>query len=661
MDNKLTELVGSPPAATNVNAIWRTLPVDAPAGVASAYAAWTNLASPSLTNALATAIDQYIEQLKRAAYPNLHYVILVGAHEVIPMQVRPADNYFENNWVIPAGYLSTLYHSGPNGSYLTDSLYSDLSYVDNGLAADNVLLPELAVGRLLETPLQIVGLINTYIELGGLLSRSHLVSIGSYDFMDGAQAAADSMGPAADTSLIQSSFASALLPAKLNAQHSVVYIGGHGDFNWMTTMLGSQGFMAGATPSQGDTEELVNLANAVIVAAGCHNGVNFTNQLYHAYDGTTAYGDFPERLANKQVGVYLASTGYTWISLSGSAKYSPSLSGTSERLASLFVNRLLNYGSKTAGNAFVAAVNQYIAEKPSLKPEDRRVVAITTFYGIPNYHWQMVFRPTLLKTAYSLKSTLIAPPLAAPQALQTTRLVTATVNAWNIVNGVVQIAGAAYYGDENFPILPSLSTSWLVPGVATDISVTLNLQASTAVSIVNDVPTATLGTVIDPVSGTIFQQPQTITLTSLYPDPVAFSYMTSSPDGANTQLALSLVPVQYAPSTHRTVIWTRLVFNVTYTGDANVAATDSDGDQLPDYWENSHGLDAYSAAGDNGAGGDPDQDGLPNQQEFQHGTDPLNADSDQDGSTDGLEILVHTDPLDPGSTPLQVSLPVVRN
>jgi hypothetical protein len=655
--NKLTELVGLSASTTNMNAEWRDLPGEAPAEVGAAYSAWSNLSSPTQTNNLVAAIDGYIEQLKQAAYPNLRYVILVGSHEVIPMKVRPADNYVENDWNIPAGYLYDLYHSGANGSYLTDSVYGDLSYYNNGLGADNELLPELAVGRLVETPPQIVGLINAYIESGGLLSRSNLVSIGSYDFMDGAQAAADAMGASADTSLIQPSFSSSSVPPKLNAKHSVVYIGGHGNYNWMTTTLGSQGFVAGSDSNQGDTEELIDLPNAVIVAAGCHNGVNFTNQLYHNYNGTTTYGDFPERLANKKAGIFLGSTGYTWITLSGTNKYGTDLSGTSERLDSLFVNRLLNYGSKTAGNAFIAAINAYIAEKPSLKAEDRRVVAITTLFGIPNYHWQLVFRPNLVKTSYSIKSIFLP---QQPQAANTALQVTATVKNWSISNGVVQIDGAAYYGNENFPILPTISTGWLVPGLATNVSVSLDAQDSTAVSITNDVPNATMGTTIDPERGSTYQQPQTIFLTGLYPDPVAYSYTTSSLDGMNTWLGMSIVPVQYDPSTHRTIIWTKLVFNVAYTGDASQAAIDGDGDGLPDYWENGYGMDPSSGVGDNGAGGDPDQDGLTNQQEFQRGTDPLNADTDQDGAVDGLEVRVHADPLDPGSTPVQVALPAIR-
>jgi hypothetical protein len=58
-------------------------------------------------------------------------------------------------------------------------------------------------------------------------------------------------------------------------------------------------------------------------------------------------------------------------------------------------------------------------------------------------------------------------------------------------------------------------------------------------------------------------------------------------------------------------------FTVTQTGDG-----ESDGDQLPNEWENFFGLDPLSAAGENGASGDPDGDGLTNAQELAAGSHP---------------------------------------
>lgn len=74
------------------------------------------------------------------------------------------------------------------------------------------------------------------------------------------------------------------------------------------------------------------------------------------------------------------------------------------------------------------------------------------------------------------------------------------------------------------------------------------------------------------------------------------------------------------------------------------SATDSDGDGMPDWWENANGLNPLV----NDAGGDPDSDGLTNLQEYNNGvssTDPQDSDTDNDGMPDGWEVLNGLNPL----------------
>ena len=72
---------------------------------------------------------------------------------------------------------------------------------------------------------------------------------------------------------------------------------------------------------------------------------------------------------------------------------------------------------------------------------------------------------------------------------------------------------------------------------------------------------------------------------------------------------------------------------------------DTDGDGLPDAWENANFGNLISQAGT----GDADADGLPNQHEYQLGTNPAlpaGADTDSDSLNDGLEYFTHrTNPL----------------
>jgi hypothetical protein len=79
---------------------------------------------------------------------------------------------------------------------------------------------------------------------------------------------------------------------------------------------------------------------------------------------------------------------------------------------------------------------------------------------------------------------------------------------------------------------------------------------------------------------------------------------------------------------------------------------DSDGDGLPDRWEEEHGLDPKNRADGNT---DFDKDGLPASCEYRVGTDPRNSDTDDGGRSDGAEVQfvpgqlcrAVRDPLDP--------------
>lgn len=78
-----------------------------------------------------------------------------------------------------------------------------------------------------------------------------------------------------------------------------------------------------------------------------------------------------------------------------------------------------------------------------------------------------------------------------------------------------------------------------------------------------------------------------------------------------------------------------------------VTASDSDSDDMPDYWEIQYDLEPYNPAD---AGYDDDSDGLTNLEEFQMGTNPTDPDTDNDNIIDGSDNCPTTLPVNIAGT-----------
>ncbi len=85
----------------------------------------------------------------------------------------------------------------------------------------------------------------------------------------------------------------------------------------------------------------------------------------------------------------------------------------------------------------------------------------------------------------------------------------------------------------------------------------------------------------------------------------------------------------------------------------DLMAPDTDGDGLPDYWEEQHSLATHDSSDRDQ---DPDNDGHTNIVEYNRGTNPLNPDTDGDGLLDSAEsnTSLWVDQLNTGTNPLRM-------
>lgn len=75
---------------------------------------------------------------------------------------------------------------------------------------------------------------------------------------------------------------------------------------------------------------------------------------------------------------------------------------------------------------------------------------------------------------------------------------------------------------------------------------------------------------------------------------------------------------------------------------------DTDGDGMPDWWENGYGMFGIDLFLDD-ADMDADMDGLSNIEEYNLGINPVKRDTDDDGMDDGVEVNLDSDPDNPAS------------
>ena len=375
---------GYPALGWNAGA-WGDLGVNAAAVAVDAYGAvrtalndWdVNRCDPLAANDVVRAIGSAVLDPIMAANPDLEYVVLVGDDSQIPF-ARMLDGTFVSNETqhgLTIGPDGELKRALGNGYYLSDDPYG----TDRGISvADReFFVPTLAVGRLVESPTDIVGALDNFITYGGVLDASTAAGqpkavVTAYDFLvDGGEDVRDGLeasGFSVTSELTETWTAGTLEDLLDGGDLAAVSLNAHFD---QSRLLPASENLAGTETDLfevGDYQAISGLENVLIFSMGCHAGLSLSDVQI-----TGANSDWAQTSALRGNG-WLGNTGYGY--------GDTAVVALSERLSA---NVATHIGTTTVGRALVTAKQEYAASLYTITPYDLKVLEEFTYYGLPMF------------------------------------------------------------------------------------------------------------------------------------------------------------------------------------------------------------------------------------------------------------------------------------
>ena len=347
----------------------------------------TNAACPFAKNLLAEAIKDVVDSY-RANNPGLRYVTIVGGDNVIPFFRSPDESLLgqESGYFPPVGSTTASESSLRLDYVLSQDAYGSKTGIS--LRSSTFPVPDLAVGRLVETAAEATGMLDAYLsDSDGVFAPSSSLVTG-YDFLEDAADAVKSellagTGVAPETLITPrnvspqapSSWTADQLRAKLfGSRHDVVYLAGH---------FSAQSALAADFSTSVLTTELVDdptsFTNSLVFSAGCHSGYNLVDG--DAVPGVTQTLDWAQAFARKKA-TLVAGTGYQY----GDTDFLE----YNERLYRNFAQELrTGTGSVSVGEALVRAKQRYLETTPDIRGIHEKALLEATVFGLPMFSVNM--------------------------------------------------------------------------------------------------------------------------------------------------------------------------------------------------------------------------------------------------------------------------------
>jgi hypothetical protein len=342
-------------------------------------------------NSVATQIKAVLESPSWAAAEN---VVIAGSDNIVPFRRVADDTVIGNEQAYLLDVMqepgSPLFASIAQGYILSDDYYVDT--IANAWQGGELYIPDRAIGRLVETPLEITAAAQAFLDSDGVLNPSTGFVAGYDFFQDGADVIGENLDAGLTgtvDSMINETWTAADLRCRLldvgtdpacatrdvsapNAHfthYAALSANGFGidDFS---DFLGSSEVAAagGGVPI---------LTGDVVFSMGCHAGFNAPDETSEPPDASTGIDpalDFAQAMA-RQRAVYVASTGFGLGDDEG-------IGGT-EKLLGIFAKTLLDGG--TVGDSLVDAKEEYLIKLNKMTVYDVKSSIQSTLYGLPMY------------------------------------------------------------------------------------------------------------------------------------------------------------------------------------------------------------------------------------------------------------------------------------
>jgi YVTN family beta-propeller protein len=337
-----------------------------------------NPACPFAKNLVAQEIKGIVDSYRSNP---LRYVVIVGNDAAIPFFRSPDVSGLGEE----SGYVPPVQSNSPSEASLRlDFVLSQDGYGSTttiALPSSDFPVPGLAVGRLVETPAEIAGVIDAVGAVNGVVVPTTSLVTG-YDFLADAADAVESelqqgTGNVPDTLITPegkspqdpASWTATQLAAKLfGSRHDVVFLAGHFSANSalaadFSTSLLTTDLVASTT----------DFTNSIVFSAGCHSGYNLVDS--DAIPGVTLPLDWAQAFARKRA-TLIAGTGYQY----GDTDFIEYSERLYDNLAREF---RAGIGPVSVGEALVRAKLDYLAITPDIRGIHEKVLREATLFGLP--------------------------------------------------------------------------------------------------------------------------------------------------------------------------------------------------------------------------------------------------------------------------------------